>query len=253
VSKVQSVQRAFLLLQQLASEEMGVTRLAAAAGLPKSTVARLLKTLEHEGAVAWDAETARYRIGPSIVSLAGSTDPATDLIAHTRPHLVVLAELTGEDAGLAVPDGRLTHYVAQVGTDNAVQVSDWTGQRLPMHSVASGLAMLAFLPEEMSEQYLAGPIERFTDATMTDPDDLRARLARIRLDGFAWCQADYVEGLSAVAAPILDASGRPTGAIHVHGPSFRFPPDGRRDEIAALVVDKARLVSEPAATSSPVH
>ncbi len=230
-----------------------MTKLAEASDLPKSTVARLLKTLEHEGAVEWDTATARYRIGPSIVSLAGSTDPAADLIAHTRPHLVVLAEVTGEDAGLAVPDGRLTHYVAQVGTNNAVQVSDWTGQRLPMHSVASGLAMLAFLPESVREQYLADPIERFTDATMTDPDDLRARLAQIRLDGFAWCNADYVEGLSAVAAPILDTAGRPTGAIHVHGPSFRFPPDAQRDEIAALVVDKARLVSDSAITSSPVH
>lgn len=251
MSKVQSVHRAFMLLQQLASEEMGVTRLAEASDLPKSTVARLLKTLEFEGAVEWVDETGRYRIGPSIASLAGSTDPAADLIAHTRPHLVVLAQETGEDAGLAMPDGRLTHYVAQVGTNNAVQVSDWTGQRLPMHSVASGLAMLAFLPEPARERYLAGPLERFTDATMTDPGELRARMAHIRSDGFAWCQADYVEGLTAVAAPIFNPERRPIGAIHVHGPTFRFPPDGKRDEIAAMVVDKTRLVFDPRVTGQP--
>lgn len=252
-SKVQSVQRAFMLLQQLASEEMGVTRLAEASDLPKSTVARLLKTLEYEGAVEWVDETGGYRIGPSIASLAGSTDPAADLIAHTHPHLVVLAQETEENAGLAVPDGRLAHYVAQVGTDNAVQISDWTGQRLPMHSVASGLALLAFLPDSMRDTYLSGPIERFTDATMTDPGELTAWMAQIRSDGFAWCQADYVEGLTAVAAPIFDPQGHPIGAIHVHGPTFRFPRKGKRDEIAALVADKARLVSDPLATGSAVH
>jgi DNA-binding IclR family transcriptional regulator len=253
MSKVQSVQRAFLLLQQLASQEMGVTKLAEASALPKSTVARLLKTLEHEGAVEWDEEMARYRIGPSILSLAGSTDPALDLIARSRPHLVVLAQTTGEDAGLAVPDGRLAHYVARAETHSLVQVRDWTGERLPMHSVASGLAMLSFFPEAEREQYLAGPIERFTDATMTDPDELRARMAEIRAAGYAWCQADYVEGLTAVAAPILDGEGRPVGALHVHGPTFRFPPEGKREEIAALVADKARLVSDPVAARSAIH
>lgn len=230
-----------------------MTRLAEACNLPKSTVARLLKTLEHEGAVEWDATSARYRIGPSILSLAGSTDPTSDLIARARPHLVVLAEATGEDAGLAVPDGRLAHYVAQVGTDNTVQVSDWTGQRLPMHSVASGLAMLAHLPEPRREQYLAGPIERFTDATVTDPEALRRRLGQIRSSGSAWCTADYVEGLTAVAAPILDEAGRPIGALHVHGPTFRFPQDGKGEKIAALVVEKAHLVSDLASSGSAVH
>jgi DNA-binding IclR family transcriptional regulator len=237
-----------MLLEQLASEEMGVTRLAEATDLPKSTVARLLKTLEHAGAVEWVDDPARYRIGASIVSLAGASDPQLDLIARTRPHLVVLAQMTGEDAGLAVPDGRLAHYLARAETEALIGARDWTGERLPMHSVASGLAMLAFLPETAREQYLAGPIERFTDNTITDAGDLRVRLAQIRSDGYAWCRADYVEGLTAVAAPIFDAAGKTIGALHVHGPSFRFPPEGRRDRIAALVADKARLVSDGAAT-----
>jgi len=244
MSTVQSVQRAFALLQQLASEEMGVTELAAASDLPKSTVARLLKTLEHEGAVELVDDTGRYRIGPSITSLAGSMDQSTDLIARARPHLVVLAQATGEDAGFSVPDGYLTHYVAQTESDNQVQVRDWTGERLPMHSGASGLVTLAFSPRSTQDRYLDRPLRSFTNTTMTDPNDLARRFEKIVADGYVWCKGEYADGLTAVAAPILDPTRGPIGAIHVHGPSYRFPPDGERDAIAALVVEKAQLITD---------
>ena len=244
MSTVQSVQRAFALLQQLASEDMGVTELADAADLPKSTVARLLKTLEYEGAVELVDDTGRYRIGPSITSLAGSMDRSPDLIARVRPHLVVLAQATGEDAGFSIPDGNLTHYVAQTESDNPVQVRDWTGERLPMHTVASGLATLAFSTPSAQDRYLERPIKSFTDTTMTDPDDLRRRFTKIVADGYVWCEAEYVDGLRAVAAPILGPTGEPIAAIHVHGPSYRFPPDDEWESVAAVVVEKAQLISD---------
>lgn len=244
MATVQSVHRAFTLLKQLASEEMSLTELADASNLPKSTVARLLKTLEHEGAVGYEVESNSYRIGPSITSLAGTADRSPDLIARARPHLVVLAEATGEDAGFAVRDGADAHYIAQSSTSNPVQVRDWTGERLPLHTVASGLAMLAFETPAFRDRYLGRDLERFTATTMTDPDLLRERFRRVRAEGHVWCHGEYVPDLTAVAAPVLDATGRPVAAIHVHGPSYRFPPDGEADTIASLVRDKAHVMSE---------
>lgn len=240
---VQSIQRAFALLQQLASHEMGVTELAAACDLPKSTVARLLKTLESEGAVEQVETSGAYRIGSTIASMAGTISQSTDLIAWARPQLVVLAHETGEDAGLSVPDGYRAHYVAQEGSDNPIQVRDWTGELVPMHVVASGLVMLAHWPEEPLERFLARPLRRYTDSTETDAVRLRKRLEQIRADGYAWGLEEFVEGINAVAAPILDAGGRPRAAIHVHGPAYRFP-GRKREELAALVADKARLITE---------
>lgn len=240
---VQSVQRAFTVLQQLASREMGVTELADACHLPKSTVARLLKTLEAEGAVEQVEVSGAYRIGPAIASMGAMISQSTDLIARARPQLVVLAQETGEDAGLSVPDGYRAHYVAQEGSDNAVQVRDWTGELVPMHVVASGLVMLAHWPVEPLNRFLTKPLRRYTDATVTDPETLRRRLHRIRRDGHAWGLEEFVEGINAVAAPILDPAGRPRGAIHVHGPAYRFPESGSRKALAALVSEKAALIT----------
>lgn len=244
MSTVQSVHRAFLLLQKLSGGEMGVTELSDAASLPKSTVARLLKTLEHEGAVEHIPDSGAYRIGASLVSLAGSGAQAPDLISRVRPHLVLLANETGEDAGLSVPDGYRVHYIAQAHSDNPIQVRDWTGELVPMHVVASGLAMLAHWPDEPLERYLRRPLQRFTEETVTDPDRILTRLADVREVGHSWVFEEYVEGINAVAAPILDRRGRPRAAIHIHGPAYRFPPPDRRDAIADLVMEKARLVSE---------
>jgi DNA-binding IclR family transcriptional regulator len=243
MSRVQSIQRAFSIMQQLASEGMGVTELAAACDLPKSTVARLLKTLEMEGAIEQVGEPGHYRIGHAITSLAGASIQGSDLIARVRPHLVVLAHETGEDAGLAIPDGYRVHYVTQEDADNPVQVRDWTGELLPMHAVASGLVMLAFWPEERVERYLKRPLQGFTDATVTDGEELRKRLEQIRNDRFVWVSEEFVEGLNAVAAPILGRLDRPRAAIHIHGPAYRFPPAGRMDEITELVVEKARTIT----------
>jgi len=242
MSRVQAIHRAFVLLEHMASREMGVTELAATTELPKSTVSRLLHTLELEGAVEHDHDSGRYRIGAGIASLAGARSHGTDLITRARPHLVVLAEEAGEDAGLAIPDGHRVHYIAQTDSNNPIQIRDWTGERLPMHAVASGLAILAHWPADALGRYLERPLPRFTEKTTTDPDELRARLATAKRDGWVWVHEELVEGLHAVAAPILDR-GRPRGALHIHGPAFRFPPPKRADAIGHLVADRAAVVS----------
>lgn len=244
MSTVQSIHRAFVVMQQVASRAMGITELSEAVDLPKSTVARLLKTLESEGAVERVDDAGRYRIGPAIASLAGSTTSATDLVARVRPHLLVLSQETGEDAGLSVPDGYKIHYIDQVDSDNAVQVRDWTGELIPMHAVPSGLVVLAHWPDEAIERFLKRPLHRFTESTTTDPDELLKRLKTIRTDGYAWVFEEFSEGINSVAAPILDRRGRPRAAIHIHGPAYRFPGPDDMDSIAGLLAEKTRLISD---------
>jgi DNA-binding IclR family transcriptional regulator len=235
VSRVQSIERAFAVLASLADGPLGVTDVAERTRLPKSTAARLLASLSREGAVEQLAGGSAYRLGPRLLTLAAGMRSTRGLVAIAHPFLVELAEGTGEAAGLSVPDGRTVHYIDQVDSPNPVQVRDWTGTRIPMHAVSSGLVVLANLRPAELEAYLAGPLERFTGRTVVASAQLRDRLWNVRRDGYAWVREEYAVGISSVAAPIADASGEVVAAVHVHGPSYRFPPDGQAGAIGEVV------------------
>jgi DNA-binding IclR family transcriptional regulator len=103
--------------------------------------------------------------------------------------------------------------------------------------------VLALRPPDAIERYLAGPLERFTDRTMIDPDELRARLRKAQLDGFAWTAGEYTDDISSVAAAIADARGEAVAAVHVHGPSYRFPMSGRESANARAVTAAATAIA----------
>jgi DNA-binding IclR family transcriptional regulator len=242
VSRVQSIERAFAVLGALADGPVGVTEVAERVALPKSTVARLLGSLVQQGVVEQVPGGTRYRLGARIASLAAGVAGTSSLVAVARPHLVQLASALGETAGLSVPDGVQVHYIDQVDTSHQVQIRDWTGTRVPMHAVSSGLVILAAMPEAELERFLEQPLERFTPRTMTDPAALRERLAQIRADGHAWIHEEFAAGLNSVAAAIPGGDAGVVAAIHVHGPSYRFPASGEDDEIGRQVVATASRI-----------
>lgn len=243
MANVQSVSRAFSLLNALSTGEMGITELADRVDLPKSTVARLTRTLEEIGAVERAEEEGRYRIGHEIVTLAGVASPTANLVSLARPQLSVLVETTGEDAGLSVPDGYRVHYIDQIISENDIQVRDWTGAQISMHATPSGHVMLASWPEERVEHFLEKPLTAHTENTITDPEELRKRLVQVRRDGYAVGFEEFMEGLNSIAAPVFDARGRLVGAIHVHGPAYRFPATGEEENIGHLLIETAERLA----------
>ena len=219
MSRVQSIERAFAVLAALADGPIGVTDVADRTGLPKSTAARLLASLAREGVVEQVPGDTRYRLGGRLAMLAAGLLPTRSLGRLARPSLVELSAKVGEAAGLSVPEGDLVHYIDQVDTPNPVLVRDWTGARAPLHAVSSGQVLLAFRSPVVIERYLERPMERFTDRTLTDPDDVRERLREIRRHGYTWAVEEFDPDISSVAAPIADASGEVIAAVHLHGPS----------------------------------
>lgn len=242
MSRVQSITRAFAVLSALADGPIGVTEVAQRVGLPKSTAARLLTALWHEGAVEQEPGGTRYRLGPRIADFATRHVPTRDLVAVAHAHLVELATAVGEVAGISVPDGRVVHYVDQVGTAHQVQVRDWTGSRVPMHAVPSGQVMLAGLPAEALDRFIGAGLEAFTPATIVDPAVLRERLVAVGSAGHAWVRDEFAEGIASVAAPITGPDGNVVAAIHVHGPSYRFPAPGTRERVTERVLRAAAQI-----------
>ena len=239
MSRVQAIERAFAVLSALGDGPAGVTAIAGRAHLPKSTVVRLLRTLQHERAVEQDERDGLYRLGSRVATLASGLGERRSLVATAHPYLVELAAATGESSGLSIPDGRTAHYLDQVGTPNPVSTRDWTGTRLPMHAVSSGIVFLAHMSPTALDQYLATPLERYTSRTVTDPDALRDRLPQVAIDGFGWVHEEFEDGISSVAAGIADGSGEVIAALHVHGPTYRFPPPAREAEVGRSVAEAA--------------
>src|SRR4051812_2330087 len=232
---VQSIHRAFSVLGALADGPLGVTDVATRSRMPKSTAARLLAALASEGAVEQGPGETRDRLGPHLVALASGLGDARGLVATSRPTLVELAAELGEAAGLSVRDGWTAHYVDQVDSPNPVQVRDWTGTRIPLHAVSSGQVFLAQLPAPVLSRYLAEPLDAFTPRTLTDAPALLERLREVRRDGHAWARDEFADGITSVAAGVADARGELVAAVHVHGPTYRFPAPGTDEEIAAAV------------------
>jgi IclR family transcriptional regulator, acetate operon repressor len=238
---VKSLERAFSVLEAVAERPSGVTALAARLDLPKSTVARLLGSLERVGAVE-RMDRTRWQVGDAVARLAGTVPPERSLAALARPELARLVRALGEDAGLGVPDGYDVLYVEQAESDHPVQVRDWAGTRAPLHAVPSGLVLLADRSAAEVDEYVAHGLAALTPRTIVGARDLRARLERVRTDGYAWGLEEFAEGINSVAASVRDAGGRAIAAIHAHGPAYRFPARGQEDLIAAEVVASARSI-----------
>jgi DNA-binding IclR family transcriptional regulator len=244
MGSVQSVERAFAVLRCLSGGPAGVTEIAERCDLPKSTVSRLLATLNELDVVEQLGSGGEYRIGSVIIELAGGVSPTAHLVALARPHLVDLSEALGEATGLSVLDGRQVHYLDQVDGHHAVQVRNWTGERAPAHLVPSGLVLLAAVSAADRRRYLDRELEATTARSMTDPHLLAERLDHVAATGVDWVYEEFADGINSVAAIVRDGSGAPVAALHAHGPSYRFPGERSPDEISGLVASTAERVGE---------
>ena len=173
MQSVQSIDRAFQLLGEIADDPAGISELSRRLDLPTSTVARLLSTLEGLGAVERLDSGTGYRIGPSVVTMAASIDPTQSLLAVAQPHLVELVEMVAEAVGVSIPAGYDVHYIGQVDCANPVQVRDWTGVSLPMHVVPSGMVVLAHWPDDAVDRYLDRKLDRYTARSVIRPALIR--------------------------------------------------------------------------------
>lgn len=244
MSGVQSIERAFAVLRVLALGPTGVTDIADRTDLPKSTVSRLLAALEVEGAVAQRELGGEYELGAGLTALAEAGNPQGSMAAVVRPFLMELTNAIGESAGFTVRYGRDVYWVDNVERDALVQVQNKTGHYARMHSVPSGLALLAFLDDDALDHYLSEPLERMSERTPTDATALRALLADIRADGLFWSFEYLDEGINAIAVPFRGPSGEFDGGLFVNGPSYRFPNDGDQARVEKLVTEAADRLSE---------
>lgn len=246
MSSMQLIERAFAVLNVVAHAGEGVTltQVAKQAHLPKTTAFRLLATLEQLEAVERVDAGRGYKIGRTILALAAQSPHAENLAAIAQPYLQELHEALGETVALTLPESDNAYVVAQITSQHAIQVRDWTGERIPMYVQSTGRVFLAARSAEALERYLARPLMAYTKKTICEPEAMRQMLAQVAAQGYAWVFEEFEEGLVAVAAPVRDQSGKVVAAVNAFGPGFRFPGQGQQERVTHLVVDMAQRLSE---------
>ncbi|MBX5446830.1 IclR family transcriptional regulator [Sphaerobacter sp.] len=224
---IRSVENALSLLSlfSVARPTWSLTEISRELGLGKSTVFRLLATLEACDFVRRDPDTGRYSAAPRLWEIACSAFTDTGLREVAPRFLAELVDLTGETAYCSILTGRRVVHVEVRVPGQALRLHANVGDSFDAHAVASGKAILAFSPREVVEEYIAGGLPRRTSQTITDPDRFRAELAVIRQRGYAENLAEWEEDVRGAAAPVWDRDGQVIAAISVAGPMFRLTAD----------------------------
>ena len=247
-----SVKRALSVLELFSVEqpELSLAEIARHMDVHKSSVLRILATLESSGMVARDGRSGKYRLGLKILELAGQVLSRYDLRSVAAPYMEDLARRAGEIVHLAIRDGDQIVYLDKKGQGQVLTVATRVGGRHPAYASAMGKVLLAALPPEECSSLIRGkPLPRLTEHTITDPEALAQELARTRAQGFALDNEESFPGISCVAAPIRDRSGRVAAAISLTVPVQRMGA-ARREELRGLVVETARAISSQSAGES---
>jgi IclR family transcriptional regulator, acetate operon repressor len=226
-----------LVLEAEAPRPLG--ELAADAGLPKSTASRILGALERNGLVEQEGMRGAFRAGPVMARFAGRGISLRRLSELSEAPMAALSEATGETINVAIAGPAGVEHVTQVDSRHYLGTSHWVGRRVPYHCSANGKVLLAFAAADAT----AGELEPRTSRTITEPALLAVELETVRREGFATAVDELELGLSAVAAPVLDDSGRAIAALGVSGPTLRLSPR-RIAELRPIVIKQARALGE---------
>jgi DNA-binding IclR family transcriptional regulator len=201
-------------------QRLGVSEIARRLEVHKSTASRLASTLTQRGLLAQDPETELISLGPALARMGLLVSSNRNLITASSGPLHKLAATTGETANVSVlDDGRALHIAQREGS-YTLAARSWIGVRDELHATAVGKALAAFTQPTPA---IAATLHRYTDRTITSPEELTLELVRVRRRGYATQIGEIEPGLTAVAVPILDHWGQCHGVIDVAGPSTRMP------------------------------
>jgi IclR family pca regulon transcriptional regulator len=236
---LQSLERGMAVIQVFSRERPALTlsEVANLTGITRATARRILLTLEKLGHVRSD----------------GRLFSSLNLSELALPLMEALVEETHESCSAATLDLPDVVYVARVPTRRIMSITLSVGTRLPAHCTSMGRVLLAALPPDQLDPYLAdAELERWTDRTITDPDRLRASLDEVRQRGWALVDQELEIGLRSVAAPIRRGP-ETIAALNVSSAVSRVSLDDLRRRILPPLVQTADTISNALTHQGPAH
>jgi len=235
---------AVLLAFNPQSESLNLADIAQKCGMSKSAAQRFSHTLEVLGYLRKDPATKRYSLTPATLELGYRYLLVNRTVERANPFLLDLNRACGETVNYSEPDGSDMVYVGRFPTNRTTPVHMPLGRRLPMYCTSSGRAYLSVLPPEQRAALLeACDRVAYTPTTITELPKLLALCDEAAKRGYAFAVSEYYAGDLNVGAVVLDAAGRPLGAVNISAPSTRWTMARVHKELAPLVIQTARLIS----------
>ncbi|NLT95482.1 MAG: IclR family transcriptional regulator [Clostridia bacterium] len=242
---VRSVEKAMDLLLAFSEEktQLSLPEICAIMNMPKSTVYRLLSTLEKRRFIEHNKLSGKYQLGVPFLRLANIVLKNFDLREIALPVMIELRDLTGETINLYLKRGLERVCIEQAeGIHNLRRFSN-IGDVLPLYCGASGKLLLAYQTEDEIEKVIKNGLRAWTQNTITDITTFREELKIIREKGYAYSHGEREIGVTSVAAPIKNHNGMVIAALSISGPDARFNDENLLN-YTKLVINGAAKISE---------
>ena len=235
---IQSLDRAMEVLKVVAAGGgMSLTEIAQTGGQSAPTCYRILTTLKQHRIVEFDDVSQLWHVGLDAFRIGMSFLGRTRITEQSRPVMQRMMAETGETANLAILDGAEVVFLTQVETHQPIRAFFPPGTRGPFHASGIGKAIMAYLPEIQFEQAAPDMLEKFTDQTIGDLDELKSELVSIRRRGYSIDNEERTVGMRCIAAPVFNAHGEAIAGVSISGPSVRVRPEA--DEQLGRIVRQA--------------
>ena len=200
-----TVLKAIDILNMLAVRPMTPAEICKALNLNKSTVHRLLYTLEYSGYIEKTQDMRNYRLGIKLVQLCSLRINDIELVTEAKPFLVKLVSEINQTVHLAVMSENRAMFIDKINTVNTIRMYSEIGKSIPLHCSAIGKALLLDKSdEEVLDILQKTGMQRFTSDTLTDPNALLQQLHVGRMKGFTIDNFEHEENVCCIAAPIYD-------------------------------------------------
>lgn len=243
--RVQALDLALRMLEQLAftGKPGRVTDLANLLGTSKNRIHRHLKTLVDMGYIVRDADTQRYAVGIRLVQLGSAVANQYDLLSVSRPIMQGLRDRLGLTVVLSKVVAHQLYAIERIYGKSNVTVGIVIGSPLGLHSSAQGKIVLAFGAPSLMDSVLKSRLDRRTNRTIVDADQLRKQIAAVRKQRWASAPGETMTGLNAVAVPIFDGAGALFGTLGLLGLADELPATPARKHIAELTAAASEISS----------
>lgn len=217
--------RNLLILETLAlsARPLTVAEMNASLGLPKPTIHRLVGTLEEEGFLIRHIDGRSYLPGPKLRQMMLGVMRAGQHTLSQHQILIRLNERIRETCNLSIPDTDAMIYIDRVETQWPLRIQLHVGSRVPLHATSAGKICLAHMSPDVLDRFLqVAALPKFTEKTITNPAELASCLGTIRDQGYSTDDQEFVEGMIAIAVPVLSRTGQLAATLSFHAPRQRL-------------------------------